>query len=340
MLYCSEGCQQRDSPSHQAVCATIKQYAARETELCHLPFTFAKETTDRMFHEHKAVDFLKRHGVYGRGLWRRESPLLHKTQTQRKCGYFTNREEDDQWILTEERSLLTSCPATPPPSPSAPLCDWQQYYVFRGLPLHSPVAAVLSCPLTLYFILTTCLRNDDPELFQRLVSGQTFVIHILGVEKEVEMKEAFLECARLLPGCRFHLVMIGKHLSKMVHGYCWEKDNLRLSVHRALYHDLQLPAPQIAVGFNAGLPAYPTWPPTLTKLMEQRTPAYFTDQSEYSCGCVSMAISSLGIPGVSPVIVNPFRSPLRIVTREQDMPWFPNAFLYRLLYESRGDLID
>lgn len=39
----------------------------------------------------------------------------------------------------------------PDPSPGS----WQQYYAWRGLPLSSPLAALLSYPLSLYYIVTS-----------------------------------------------------------------------------------------------------------------------------------------------------------------------------------------
>ena len=53
-----------------------------------IDFFLLSETTDRLFHEHKLAEFLKRYGVYGHGLWRRESPLLHKEQPNKKCGQY------------------------------------------------------------------------------------------------------------------------------------------------------------------------------------------------------------------------------------------------------------
>lgn len=58
--------------------------------------------------------------------------------------------------------------------------------------MQSPVAVILSYPMTIYYILTTCLKDDEPELFRQLQDGGPLYVHLLGVEKEVEMKEAFL----------------------------------------------------------------------------------------------------------------------------------------------------
>ena len=75
------------------------------------------------------------------------------------AGHFT-RIDEDKWVLPGESSVLESPPTTPAPPPSHPFENWQQYYTFRELPLHSPVAAILTYPMTLYYIVTTLLRKD------------------------------------------------------------------------------------------------------------------------------------------------------------------------------------
>ena len=75
------------------------------------------------------------------------------------AGHFT-RTDEDKWVLPSEGSVLESPPSTPAPPPSHPFVNWQQYYAFRELPLHSPVAAILTYPMTLYYIVTTLLRKD------------------------------------------------------------------------------------------------------------------------------------------------------------------------------------
>ena len=61
---------------------------------------------------------------------------------------------------------------------------------------------------------------------------------------------ALQECARLLPSCKLHITMCGRQISKSVDQYHWEKENLRISVCRALYHEADLPSPHIAVGVS------------------------------------------------------------------------------------------
>ncbi len=61
-------------------------------------------------------------------------------------------------------------------------------------------------------------------------------------------------------------------------------------------------------------------------------PAYFTDYCAYSCECANGPMYGLNLGSISEVEVNPFRSPVRKFCREQRMPWYSNAFIFRLLY--------
>ncbi|XP_025077863.1 zinc finger MYND domain-containing protein 15-like isoform X2 [Pomacea canaliculata] len=318
IVYCSETCKQADldqgfftpGQSHRCTCSVMKAIMAKEMALCDFPFSFSKVTTKRDFHEKKVARFLKGYGVCGQGLWRKECQVL-KTGKR-----FENVERD---ILSK-----------PPTSPLSPLSSWKEYYSFRCLPLESPVAIVLTYPLTLYYILTSCLRADASDLFSQIIDGGEVRIHILGVEKEAELKEIFLECARLLPNLRLMLVLYGKNSSPLLDDV-WEKENLCISIRHQLYHESSDLKPHFAVAFNAGLPAYTTWAETVTKLLSEDVIAYFTDQSEFCCFLASTCVESLGKAGISPITINPFRSPVRVVTSEQNMPWFSNAFIFRLM---------
>ena len=61
------------------------------------------------------------------------------------------------WLQPSEATVLLNLPPT---LPDVRISDWSQYYKWRGLSLGSPIAAILSYPLTLYFILSTCLKFD------------------------------------------------------------------------------------------------------------------------------------------------------------------------------------
>ena len=48
------------------------------------------------------------------------------------------------------------------------------------------------CHQHIYTVVTLLAPVAEPDLFKRVEVGEKLDIHLLGVEKEVEMKEAFL----------------------------------------------------------------------------------------------------------------------------------------------------
>ncbi|XP_060555023.1 zinc finger MYND domain-containing protein 15-like [Ruditapes philippinarum] len=128
--------------------------------------------------------------------------------------------------------------------------------------------------------------------------------------------------------------MYGNEISKEVDGEVYEENNVKIEVIRGLYHRKSSTArkPHVVIGFNAGLGAYQYWSQTLVKLRTQKTPAYFTDYCQYSCECAHSPVEGLGLGTVSDPIINPFRSPIRKLAAENDMPWYSNGFIYHLLY--------
>ena len=63
-------------------------------------------------------------------------------------------------------------------------------------------------------------------------------------------------------------------------------------------------------------------------------PAYFTDYCRYSCDLSRQAMQGLALGEITEPCTNPFRSPLRLFCEEHLMPWFSNAFLFCLHYNS------
>ena len=68
----------------------------------------------------------------------------------------------------------------------------------------------------------------------------------------------------------------------------------------------------------------------------EEIPAYFTDYCAYSCECAKGPMEGLELGTTSEPIINPFRSPVRRFCTEQRMPWYSNAFIYRLMYGVKG----
>ena len=74
--------------------------------------------------------------------------------------------------------------------------SWEEYYKLRNIPLKSPVALLLTFPLTIYHALLK--YGAVPITVARMLSRQ-IRIHVVGIEKELNFLDIFKELAFLLP---------------------------------------------------------------------------------------------------------------------------------------------
>ncbi|XP_064609845.1 zinc finger MYND domain-containing protein 15-like [Liolophura sinensis] len=236
---------------------------------------------------------------------------------------------DDQssYVLPQAQSTLTSPPTTPVPLTS-PLRDWAEYYSWRGLDVDSPVAQLLSYPLSVYYILTTCLKQDNSKYFESLLRKDTLRILLLGVEKEVELLPVFKELVNLLPWVSIHIDMVGKSISKKCRRKILEDGQLSIALFRGDYHSWDGQEAGIIIGLNAGIAAYRCWQPTLEKILKQNTPSYFTDYCEYFVDITDQTLKGANSGEVTQKRLNPFRAPFRITSEDNYLPWFSNAVIF------------
>ncbi|KAK6179905.1 hypothetical protein SNE40_012155 [Patella caerulea] len=343
--YCSRKCQKNDwskkgpmAPhSHKHWCKRIKVYMEKTDELATFPFTFTSETTAAGFHLEKYKSFLQQHGVYNDGLWRRECPLGLNLVNIHECPFGQLSSDDNPYILPVESSVLTSKPDKTAPPFHEPFQDWQSYYKWRGFPLNSPIAILLHFPLTLYYIITSCFIPDFPEKFSEIETSGNMTIHIVGVEKEVEMLMVFQELGYLIPSIKFDIHMVGIEIMSSLDGKREVYNNVSITVHQKPYHQYKGDNPDLVVGFNAGIGAYITWGETISKLKKEDIPSYFTDYCQYSCECARQAVASVGVT-VEPTFINPFRNPVRKVCTENNMPWYSNGFIIKLTFTDINDI--
>ncbi|XP_060076755.1 zinc finger MYND domain-containing protein 15-like isoform X2 [Ylistrum balloti] len=210
------------------------------------------------------------------------------------------------------------------------ITDWASYYRYRGLSLDSPISVLLQWPLTLYYILTRCLPKDYGC---ELARDRPVILDILGVEQELDLYPVFQELSYLLPNHEFVINMFGKNISKVVDRCVKVMGRVKVKVYRCLYHNYKHRwKPDVAIGFNAGIAAYPSWRETISKLKSEQTPAYFTDYCHYSADLGREVMREGCGLEISLPSLNPFRSPLRRVCDQHLLPWFSNAYLFHLLY--------
>lgn len=76
------------------------------------------------------------------------------------------------------------------------LSSWSDYYRLRDIPLSSPVALLLTFPLTIYYALAT--YGHVPITVARMLK-RPLRVHLVGVEKELNFLDIFQEVGYLLP---------------------------------------------------------------------------------------------------------------------------------------------
>uniref|UniRef100_A0AAZ3RVD6 Mitochondrial splicing suppressor 51-like C-terminal domain-containing protein n=1 Tax=Oncorhynchus tshawytscha TaxID=74940 RepID=A0AAZ3RVD6_ONCTS len=317
VLYCSDQCSQADQircpedASHQHWCEKLACYMSHESQLAELPFSYAAEVT--------AVDFDLEH-------------FLNKNKLD--SGYWVH------WSLLV-RGHIFGCQNSLSLSLSLSSVLWSQYCEWRGISLSSPVAVLLSSPLSIYYIITSMVPKDFPEL--NIQKKQSLKIHIIDSYREFRCLKVFWELSVLLPHMTFELVFIGEGLppesdeeqlflqkkNGRVHlvnpsftpDEKLDRRSIRVKGYRRAYHMLQGPKPDLVIGFRPAILLQESWLSTLPRLQSLRVPAYFCEVGELSCVCSQQVMSQATGGTLSPAHINPFHCPLRITGGDNMLPW-------------------
>lgn len=208
------------------------------------------------------------------------------------------------------------------------LSGWPEYYDLRGLPASSPVAVILSFPLTLYNIVTSlCVQTKN-----LLSKGREVVVHYLGPEGELDWLPAFSEIGYLLGGSgSLHIMMIGPEVpTALAGGMTALNRKIRVSYVQGLYQEEAnaLPTPHVVVALNSQLETHSSWMGALEVIKAQAVPAFFTDYAEPCCVNAKQVLRATGLHISQPVTANPFRSPVRNQISNTNLPWYSNGFVF------------
>ncbi|KAM8972703.1 zinc finger MYND domain-containing protein 15 [Pelodytes ibericus] len=349
VLYCSEKCKVWDwnkcpaDISHEYWCGKMSQYMQSEKELANLPFKFTQEVTSPSFDKER---FLSVHHLNG-SYWLAES-LHYQTYLlllKRPAWDLDGGRESDQPLPQDMATIFRQNPPD--------RLTWVEYYKWRDISLNNPVAALLTYPLTIYYVITTMVPQHFPEL--NILKKQSLKIHIIEARRAYDCVLLFWELAVLMPHVALELVFVGdvlpleedeKHFiiqKKESEVVCTDlsfpdrnrqERGIQVKVHSRPYHALQAAKPDLVIGFNSGFGLYDKWLSTLPRLQSLKVPAYFSECSQYSCDMDGQVVAMATGGSASPPIQNPFRSPLRIAANDNCMPWYNNAFLFYLIYKT------
>lgn len=238
------------------------------------------------------------------------------------------------------------------------LTSWKEYYEWRSIPLHSPVALLLHWPLMIYHATQVAGSGS----WTSGMNGKLY-IHYLGPEKELLQLSVFSELHALFPNTSVHIELVGPSIPQHRDGerielcnyaHCLDRDCIckssservswgvhtnetsavTLQLRRGFYHERYTDiakdsSPHLVIAPNAGIAAYSSWLPTIELLKDMNIPAVFSDYCEEACHLGACCISSVtGRPLNIPIQLNPFRQPMVVENSALFIPCYSNCFLY------------
>ncbi|XP_030443104.1 uncharacterized protein LOC115665366 [Syzygium oleosum] len=347
--YCSVSHQISHWSVHKEECARLEQQMKHADALNAFPFTYCQEATVEICEKRASrCSFLSKRGIHQVGMW------MHECKCQPLSNFFEDLRFHNSWDLP--RML---CPCRGPVSPiSDHLSGWDDYYRWRHIPFHSPVALLLQWPMLIYHaIQITSARIST------IGTSKELRVHYVGPEKELLQLPAFGELQALFPGMRMHIELVGPAVPEhrdgetiKVGGYaqCSETNcdckstssheskslntaydsTVILQLRRGCYHDIyrnisEESLPHLVVAPNAGIAAYSSWLPTIELIREMNVPAVFSDYCEEACHLAACCMNTVaGISFSLPIQLNPFRQPMAVEDSALLLPCYSNCFLF------------
>ncbi|KAJ6721833.1 ZINC ION BINDING PROTEIN [Salix viminalis] len=357
VAYCSVSHQMSHWNEHKEECERLEQQMKRADVLNDFPFTFSQEataTSQVCEKQGSRCSFLSKRGIHQLGMWMHECCCTHSEESSSSLASFDSlRSKDDGWNLSGDL-----CPCHDPISPiSECVSSWLDYYEWRCIPLHSPVALLLHWPLTIYH------AAHIAGVWSSSVETRKLCVHYLGPEKELLQLPAFGELLALFPGVQIHIEFIGpaiprqrdgEKISLCSYAHCLDADcmcnfssenlsqiantgkstsvtlQLRSGFYHERYRDLAEDlCPHLVIAPNAGIAAYPSWLPTIELIKEINVPAIFSDYCEEACHLAACCIKSVTGRSLShPIQLNPFRQPMMVEDSALLLPCYSNCFLF------------
>ncbi|XP_042510199.1 zinc finger MYND domain-containing protein 15 isoform X2 [Macadamia integrifolia] len=349
VAYCSVAHQLSHWVDHKEECARFEQQMGSADVLHDFPFTFSSEAMVEVHERQKTrCSFFMRQGLHQVGMWRYEC----------HCG--TSVAASDYPRMFYDWNLPSmQCPCREPITPiSMCLTNWKDYYEWRCLPLHSPVALLLHWTFTVYHALQlAAIRNSTND------SSNKLYIHYLGPDTELLQLAVFGELRALFPGIQIHIDLVGpavpqfrdgERINLCSYARCMEMDcpcksstenasfgvsngtnsAVTLQLHKGFYHEryreiVEDSFPHLIVAPNAGIAAYASWLPTIEFIKEMNIPALFSDYCEEAANMAARCISSVtGHPLQIPIQLNPFRQPMAMEDSSMFLPCYSNCFIF------------
>uniref|UniRef100_A0A0D9WYT3 Uncharacterized protein n=1 Tax=Leersia perrieri TaxID=77586 RepID=A0A0D9WYT3_9ORYZ len=298
VAYCSRAHQLVHRRFHKQECARLAEQMSRVDTLKNFPFTFSVEppAPNQTFPSPRCF-FLESFKLHQKGLWKSECI----------CGPEVTSVKDLS-ISTDWSMGSTLCPCTDPENyVSTPLTSWKDYYRWRSLPLHSPVAVLLHWAFDsmvnpdqniLCLHLDNCTKKQSLLIRQNGIKTRAWIVSVDKKEENINYTIDFRDgevitisnyghCSAGSCSCKSRIDSKDLSCSAVIF-------KLRKGLYHERYSDIVKDSnPHLIVAPNAGVAAYPSWMPTIEIIRKVGIPAIFTDFCEEAAHLASSCISSI-----------------------------------------------
>ena len=176
--------------------------------------------------------------------------------------------------------------------------NWEQYYKVKQTSLKSPIAHYMGHIMTVYHALVKYVKIHSK-------ADKEIIIHLIGVQIELDILWLFKELLCLLPRYNFIFycfgnalhqnkedVTIGKSVHGSEHKFALEDNSITFILVEMDYNDINMMIyaekqehriPHLAIGLNSGFEAYPKpWYGALLYIQKKNIPAFFTEMMNFS----------------------------------------------------------
>eukprot|EP01084_Bolivina_argentea_P285256 489142_1 len=336
VLYCSPQCQHTDHFNHNQYCDFYKKWAKTEYEIINeMDKLFQFENVLKVINQSTLSlkqNFLENMNLHNKGIWKRMCGCFNKIRYGELNAFESNENNECKDQLSMRMPIFNIKTII---QANDIITNWKEYYEFKQLSLKSAIAHWMSWPMTIYYSLTKYLKmRPNP------VKPRNIIIHLVGVEVELDLLYLFQELLCLLPGNTFIFYLFGdnKQVSdKYVDGHqvvytLNKKEFMEFNIYKKIYSPNSIEQkshqlPDIVFAFNAGLSsAEYVWKSAIYHIIKNQIPAVFTEYYKHSIWCNEKTYGAF----TKKYITNPFRSPLVDFMMETRFSSITNGFICTL----------
>eukprot|EP01084_Bolivina_argentea_P092155 165826_1 len=347
IFYCSKKCLEKNASDHNIFCDSYKTFAKTEYKLlCKKDKLFDFDNI-LLYSDHMSQSswlwWLTQMELLNQGLWKR----LYDDGSI-KFGEFNPNEIFDPFTYSINNLLIPTFAATDIVKSDIIIKTWKKYHKIKNISLASPFAHWMSYVMTIYYGLTQYV-NSKPII--KVKEMKSIVIHMIGVEIEIDLLLLYKELLCLLPGYNFYIYMFGKNKNvsnkflnkgkQMTYKIRKSGGFVRFNIFKTDYCERNVKyciekkehyLADIVIGLNIGISHdFPGWFDAMKFINKYKIRSLFTEYFNSSIKRNELNFNRfLKVNMTRKYIVNPFGSPLTNFEMGGKLSSITNGFIFTI----------